>query len=61
MNIRTRAAVYICTVFSLLLIMAAGVSAQQKVSRHFPAGKNVRIDKVVNVIDMPSLGDLVIE
>lgn len=44
MNIRTRAAVYICTVFSLLLIMAAGVSAQQKVSRHFPAGKNVRIE-----------------
>ena len=41
---QTRAAFYIVTAFSLLLITAAVVSAQQKVSRHFPAGKNVRVE-----------------
>ena len=41
---QTRAAFYIVTVFSLLLITSPVVSAQQKVSRHFPAGKNVRVE-----------------
>jgi len=41
---RTRAALYIFTAFFLLLATSLTVFAQQKVSRRFPAGKNVRIE-----------------
>jgi len=41
---QTSAALQILTAICVVLITSAAVCAQQKVSRHFPAGRNVRLE-----------------